>query len=75
MFLRDADVHSKVTRHGHINVVCPRSKRENEGERSFTISDIKSWNSLPHELRKNNSSVLKTHLRKYNAVDNFTKTF
>ena len=65
MFLRNADVHSKVTTHGHINVVCPHYKRENEGERSFTISDIKSWSNLPPELRKNNSSVLKTLERKH----------
>jgi hypothetical protein len=67
-----------VTRHGHINVVCPRYKRENEGGRSFTVSGIKIWNNLSTELRKKpflivsfNKSLKKIFLDKYTSVDHF----
>ena len=77
MFPRNTDIHSRVTRHGHINIVCPRYKRENEGRKSFTVSGIKTWNNLSIELRKSPSlpsfkkSLKKTFLDKYTSADHF----
>ena len=77
MFPRNTDIHSRVTRYGHINIVCPRYKRENERGRSFTVSGIKTWNNLSVELRKNpllpsfKKSLKKTFLDKYTSADHF----
>ena len=77
MFPRNASVHSRVTRHGHINVVCPRCKRKNDGERSFTVSAIKSRNHLSPELRNKTSifsfknTLKKSFFDRYKNVDHF----
>ena len=77
MFSRNIDIHSRVIRHGHINIVCPRHKCENEGGKSSTVSGIKTWNNLSIELRKNpslpsfNKSLKKTFLEKYTSADHF----
>ena len=65
MFPRNADVHSRVTRHGHINILCPRYMRENDCGRSFTVLAVKSWNRLSPELRNKTSLFsLKNTLKK-----------
>ena len=77
MFPRNTDIHSRVTRHRHINIVCPRYKRENEGRRSFTVSGIKTWKNLSTELRKRPSLpsfkklLKKTFSDKYTSADHF----
>ena len=55
MLPRNIDVHTRSTRHGRVNIVCPRYKRKKEGGRSSAVSCTKSWNKLPSELRKKDS--------------------
>ena len=38
MLMRNADINERPSRHGLLNLVCPRFKRESEGGRSFTVS-------------------------------------
>ena len=38
MLMRKADINERPSRHGLLNLVCPRFKRESEGGRSFTVS-------------------------------------
>ena len=65
MLLRNADISSRTTRRGTINLVCPRYKRETEGGKSFTVASIRFWNALPDKIKsiknlanfKNNVSV------------------
>ena len=47
LFITNKSIHSRQTRHGGYNLVCPRYNRSSEVGKSFTISSIKSWNSLP----------------------------
>ena len=63
---RNCDVHSRQSRHGATNLVCPHFKRETEGGRTFTISSIRLWNSLNTQLKKVDSiSSFKTALFKH----------
>ena len=50
LFITNKSIHSRQTRHGGYNLVCPRYNRSSEVGKSFTISSIKSWNSLPPEI-------------------------
>ena len=52
MFVRNCDVHKRTTRHNELYCVFPRYNLETETGRSFTVSSIKEWNSLPVEIRK-----------------------
>ena len=45
------DIHSRVSRHGSYNLVCPRFSRETEGGRSFAVSASRLWNSIPNSLK------------------------
>ena len=47
MLIRNADINERPSRHGLLNVVCPRFKRESEGGRSFTVSTTRLWNIIP----------------------------
>ena len=54
----------------HYNLVCLHYNRETEGERTFQISSIKLWNSIPIEIRKKETigafeSKLRTYLYIY----------
>ena len=63
---RNCDVHSRQSRHGATNLVCPHFRRETEGGRTFTISSIRLWNSLNTQLKKVDSiSSFKTALFKH----------
>ena len=57
LLTRNADVHSRESRHGDFNLVCSRFKRETEGGRSFSVSTTRLWNSLPRDI-KSRSSLL-----------------
>ena len=37
MLIRNADINERPSRHGLLNFVCPRFKRESEGGRSYTL--------------------------------------
>ena len=77
VFPRYADVHFRVARHGHTNVVCLRYERENDGGTSLTVSAIKSWNRLLPELRNETSllsfknTLKKSFLDRYKNIDHF----
>ena len=51
LLTRNADVHSRESRRGDFNLVCPRFKREREGGRSFSVSPTRFWNSLPRDIK------------------------
>ena len=51
MLTRNADINERPSRHGLINHVCPRFKRESEGGRSFTVSTTRLWNMIPRDIR------------------------
>ena len=51
MLVRNADINERSSRHGQLNLVCPRFKRESEGGRSFTVSTSRLWNTLPLDIR------------------------
>ncbi len=54
------------TRHGSINLVCPKFQRTCDGGRTFTVSGIKLWNSLPADIRKtDNINNFKAKLRTF----------
>ena len=57
LLTRNADVHSRESRHGDFNLVCPRFKWETVGGRLFTVSTTRFWNSLPRDI-KSRSSLL-----------------
>ena len=54
------DVDERTSRHGQLNLVYPRFKRESERERSFTVSTIRLWNKIPSEIR--NSRILNSSI-------------
>ena len=43
LFITNQSIHSRQTRYGGYNLVCPRYTRSSEVGRSFTISSIKLW--------------------------------
>lgn len=51
MLVRNADINERPSRHGQLNLVCPRFKRESEGGRSFTVSTSRLWSTLPLDIR------------------------
>jgi hypothetical protein len=66
LFPRNADLTNRASRHGKHNLVCPRYNRESEGGRTFQISGIKLWNSIPIEIRKKETiGTFKSALKKY----------
>ena len=57
MLIRNADINERSSRHGLLNLVCPRFKRESEGGRSFTVSTTRLWNMIPSNIRNKPSLV------------------
>ena len=51
MLIRNADISETPSRHGLLNLVCPRFKRESEGGRSFIVSTTRLWNMIPSNIR------------------------
>jgi hypothetical protein len=78
LFITNQSIHSRQTRHGGYNLVYHRYTRSSEVGRSFTISSIKLWNSLPPEIkRKQSIGSFKNALRKhfigtYANIDSFS---
>ena len=52
LFVTNYTLHNRPTRHGSINLVCPKFQRTCDGGRTFTVSGIKLWNSIPADIRK-----------------------
>ena len=47
--------HARNTRYANINIVCPKYRKETEGGRTFSVSAVKLWNSVPLDIRKADS--------------------
>ena len=59
-------LHGRETRHGQYNLICPKFRNISEAGRSFQVSSVKLWNSLPNVLKKKPStSSFKNALRNY----------
>ena len=54
--VRNVGVNGRSSRHGHLNVICARFKRETEGRRSFSALTSRPWNMLPAHI-KNQSTL------------------
>ena len=73
----NADLHARSGRYSALNLVCPRYNRESDGGRTFSVSAIRFWNSLPTNLKKGISVTLfrkatySHFLTRYNDVDHF----
>ena len=74
----NADLHTRSGRYSALNVVCPRYNRESEGERTFSVSVTRLWNSLPINLKKKTyvtsfrKATYSHFLSKYNDFDHFS---
>ena len=44
--------HSRSTWYANFNAICPKYKRETEGERTFAVSASRLWNDVPYLLGK-----------------------
>ena len=63
---RNSDRHSRTSRYGKYNLVCPYYNRETEGGRSFQVRAIKLWNKIPLDVHtKNTIGSFKSALKKY----------
>jgi len=51
MLIRNADVNGRTSRHGQLNLDCPRFKRGSEGGRSFSVSTRRLWNMMPAHIK------------------------
>ena len=59
-------LHGRETRHGQHNLICPKFRNITEAGRTFQVSSVKLWNSLPNELKKKRStSSFRNDLRNY----------
>ena len=66
LFPRNLHQHSRTSRDGKYNLVCPYYNRETEGGRSFQVRVIKLWNKIPLDMRKKNTiGSFKSALKKY----------
>ena len=66
MLTRNADYDSRSNRHSKVSLVCPRYKRESEGGGSFGVIGSKLWNTIPADVRSNDSfHSFKKTLKKY----------
>lgn len=82
IYIRDllktnSSVHNRSTRHGNLNLVCPKYLRNNDGGKAFSVDAVKLWNSLPHDIKNKPSiKLFKTAMKKhfissYKNLDNF----
>ena len=58
LLTRNSDRHTRTSRHGKYNLVCPSYNRETEGGRTFQASGAKLWNSIPLDIRKTPLALL-----------------
>ena len=68
MLTRNADYGSRSNRHSKVSLVCPKYKKESEGGRSFGVIGSKLWNTIPADIRSNDSkkTLKKYFLEQYN---------
>ena len=82
IYIRDllktnSSVHNRSTRHGNLNLVCPKYLRNNDGGKAFSVDAVKLWNSLPHNIKNKPSiKLFKTAVKNYfissyRNLDNF----
>lgn len=77
ILIRNSDIHKRSTRYNEINFICPKYKLETEAGRSFTVTSIKEWNSLPIDVRKLStvksfkSFLIKKALENQSQLDHF----
>ena len=77
MLVRNLDVHGRSSRHGHLNLICPRFKRETEGGRSFSVLTSRLWNMLPTHIKNQptptsfKKSIFKHFMDSYTELDHF----
>ena len=75
--VRNVDVSGRSSRHGHLNLICPRFKRETEGGRSFSVSTSRLWNMLPTHIKNQSTltsfkkSIFKHFMDSYKELDHF----
>ena len=50
--IRNCKIHDKNTRYPNCNIICPKYKCMNDGGRTFTVTAVQLWNSLPISLKK-----------------------
>ena len=66
LLVKNSGLHTRKTRHAEYGLVCPRYNRETEGGRTFHISSVKLWNSIPIDIHKKETiGDLKNSLRKH----------
>ena len=46
----NSDAHSRKTRYCKLNFICPKFNRKTEGGKSFHVSAVQLWNSLPNNV-------------------------
>ena len=77
MLVRNVDVNRRTSRHGQLNLVCPRFKRETEGGRSFSVSTSRLWNMMPAHIKNQpnlasfKKSIFKHYMDSYKELDDF----
>lgn len=49
---RNSDLHSRASRHGKYNWVCPCYKSKTEGGDTFQVRGVKLWNGIPLDVHK-----------------------
>ena len=57
LLVKNSGLHTRKTRHAEYGLVCPHYNRETEGGRTFHISSVKLWNSIPIDIRKKETLV------------------
>ena len=68
---------SRISRHGSINVVCPRFKRETEGGRSFSVPMNRILKLPPAKIKcidtisSFKNTMLKFFKESYNEIEHF----
>jgi len=77
MLIRNTDVNGRTSRHGQLQLVCPRFKRESEGGRSFSVSTSRLWNIMPAHFKNQpnltsfKNSIFKHFMDSYKELDHF----
>ena len=66
LFTKNSDRQNRTSRYGRYNSVCPSYNRETDGSRSFQVRGAKLRNSIPLDIRKEESiCAFKSSVRKY----------
>ena len=71
ILVRKVDVNGRSSRHGHLNLICPRFKRETEGGRSFSgicCLPILKTSLLLQALKNQFSNILWTVVRNWTIL-------